>query len=510
MNLDKNKKEIWGDWKDILFLTIIMCLVVIIKIILTKGGGLSFVDDASYFNMRKSLELIKNPILNFHDNLSFSGRTLIFLPGFEYLNALFLLLFNQFTVFFIIQKIFSALYLIPLYLITKKITNRESAAAATIIGATTPILFGPTTQNVLTVNISIFLFLFSVYSVMFIKKVKISLFILSFLALLATSTLSITLVLGLLIYLVIASIDKLKTGVYLETVLFSGALLLLTYGSLFSKLIQNNALGNIITHNVIREVNPLNAIYLIGFIPLILAVIELHTKLFNKEIKNKTYIYLLFSMSASSILIASFNTNEMLPNLMVLSSMMIILTGVYMKELSSKIKKSKVSTMSRKVVILILITIILTNSAVALIYTNNLLKYAPSKEEIEAMQFLRGNTPKESIIFAQKEYGNIINYYGRKNIVDNNIIGTHNLNSRTTDVNKVLNGISEVEALKILNKYKSNYLLCTKKPKFISKENEECFKPVFANGKFKIYKILCGTKVEEISINHQENEKKQK
>ncbi len=507
MNSDKREKADY--WKDVLFLIIIISLVVAIKLFLAKGMNLRFVDDASYFNMRKSLELSKNPILNFHDKLSFSGRTLIFLPGFEYLNALFLMLFNQFVVFFIIQKIFSALYLIPLYLITKRLTDRENAAAATIIGATAPILFGPTTQNVITTNTSIAIFLTCLYATMFIKKINISLFIISLLALIITSSLSITFILGLILYLIIASIDKIKTGVYLELTTFSGTIFILIYGIFFFQLIKNNLASNIIIHKTTSYLSLLNSIYLVGFIPLIIAIIEVNKKLFNKEVKGKSQIYLLFATALSSMIIVAMNTKGTIPNLMVLSSIIAILTGVYMKELNIKIKKSKITKLNRKIAMTILLIILLTNSVIALVYTNSLLSRAPSKEEINSIEFIRENTHKGSTVFAKEKYGNLISYAGRKNIIDSNLIGedSASINMRLNDINKVMNGISEVEALKILNKYNATYLLCDKKPLYINKYSK-CFKEIFDNGEIKIYKVLCSVKTEELSLNDNEENKK--
>ncbi len=510
-NRKDNKNEKQDYWKDIFFLLIIISIVFAVKIILTGGMGLRFVDDASYFNMRKSLEILKNPLINFHDELSFSGRKLIFLPGFEYVNALLLLFFNKFIVFFIIQKILSTLYLIPLYLITKRLTDRESAAAATIVGATAPILFGPTTQSVITANISIAVFLTCLYSTMFIKKANISLFIISFLALTATSALTITFILGLLIYLLIASMDKIKTGVYLELTTFSGTIFILTYGVLFFKLIRNNLISNTIINKTAGHISLLSSIYLVGFIPLIIAIIEVNKKLFNKESRNKSPLYLLFSTAVASIVITIINTKGALPNLMVLSSITAILTGVYLKELNIKIKKSKITKLNRKIAVTILLTILLTNSIIALAYTNTLLNKAPSREEMTAMEFIKNNTPKNSTIFAKEEYGNLISYEGRKNIIDDNLIGEDNtlIKTRLNDINKVMNGISEVEALKILNKYNATYLLCDKNPEYISKD-DKCFKEIFNNGEFKIYKVLCKVRTEELSLNNNEKMKDDK
>ena len=485
---------------DIVLLILIMSMMFAGKIFLTYNYKGRFINDDSYFHMRKAIELKKNIIPNFNDKLSFSGRLLIFLPGFDYLNALLLILFNTSTVFFIIQKILSTLFIIPIFLITLKLTKSKSAAyLAALTGATTPIIFGTTTQSVTPLNISLFLFLMLIYYEMRIKEENMLRNFLIFLTLLLiTSSLTWTFIISMFILLLLEAIERLNSGIDIEITAFSGIIILLFYVIVFKPLITSGVLGNLFLHIKVEEIKLSSLTYILGTIPLIIGLYEFQKHLFNKETKDKRRVYLLLSIITGATILSIITPNKVIENLSVIGAIGAILNGLFYKELKLKINKTKISKSWKLISMLLFLIIVGSNIMLCAAYTTNLLKQGPSEEEIGLMNFINKKTPNNTVIFAKQKYGNIINYYGRKNIIDSNIIGIKDIEKRYEDVSKLYKTFSIIEALNILNYYNADYVLYDDKPPEYT--NDECFEKAFNNTEFSLFKVECKVAKSKVQI----------
>lgn len=142
-------------------------IVVIIRIILAfLTPGFTY---ESYFHLRQVDHITKTGFLNYNDDLSYGGRTLIFLPFFHYFMAFFSLFLPLTIVAKILPNILMASITLTTYHISHSITNDENSSllSAFIVGFL-PILFSTNSFTVETLFLPITFFI--IYVFMNIKR----------------------------------------------------------------------------------------------------------------------------------------------------------------------------------------------------------------------------------------------------------------------------------------------------------------------------------------------------
>jgi hypothetical protein len=108
-----------------------------------------FNDTHSYFMIREieHIESTGKPII--HDDLSYGGRTFVFMPLYLYIMAIFQKIFHSITILKIINNLFASLIIISAYLLSYEITksSRISIISA-IISSMIPVYINETLNKI--------------------------------------------------------------------------------------------------------------------------------------------------------------------------------------------------------------------------------------------------------------------------------------------------------------------------------------------------------------------------
>ena len=498
----ENRKGIRLNKADIILLLFLFAISFILRLYIARGYNFRFLDDTSYFHIREA-EYIKEHFKPFfYDRLSFSGHEIAFASGFDYLLALFLLFFNANFVFNILPKLLASLIVLPVYFITLKLTKNRTASLFSALSAVSmPLFFGLTTNSVTPLNISIFLIFMLIYYFIDLQKNDKSVipFFISLLLCIFTTALTLAVAVSMLFYLLFLKIEKFKKiEKEFEITIFSLVISFFVFLLVFKESIITNGysvmIGNtpkMFLFNYLNT-NPLQILYLIGLVPLLMSIHAFYIYLFNDERKGESRsFYLLFSLVLIILILGIANIIGFSYSTSVLSVIFAIMAGVSYKNIISVIKKTKLHRY-RKIVSALLFLILLLDVPIMLSYSKNLIQQSPNKAEIELMSFIRDNTEKNSVILAKLPLGNLITCLGeRKDVLDSLFLGVKDINKRIADINRVYTEVSEVESLKIMNKYNADYIICeNKEPMYI--DDKTCFDKVYSKSNVSLYKIKCG------------------
>ena len=124
-----------------------------------------------------------------------------------------------------------------------------------------------------------------------------------------------------------------------------------------------------------------------------------------------------------------------------------------------------------------------------------------SEEEYSALKWIKNNTEKGAVVMAPAEQGSLISAIAeRKNVADTHFLLQNHAEQRIEDIRKAYTTQMETEALRVLNKYRADYIYLSAhaREKFgIQRlhytEDERCFRRVY-EGNAEIYEVLCELK----------------
>ena len=125
-------------------------------------------------------------------------------------------------------------------------------------------------------------------------------------------------------------------------------------------------------------------------------------------------------------------------------------------------------------------------------------KNVPSQKEMQAMLWLRENASENGVIAASPKEGFLINAVSlRKNIIDDNFLMQKDAQTRYNDVSEIYKTDFETNGLKLLNKYRSKYIILSKNTQEEFNVSElkyaefKCFKKFYENEEISITKTWC-------------------
>ena len=153
-------------------------------------------------------------------------------------------------------------------------------------------------------------------------------------------------------------------------------------------------------------------------------------------------------------------------------------------------------------VVLIFLIFIFNSIIPTISYTTQVIRETPSKNEIDALLWLKNNTDEKDVILASLDEGYLINTIAeRKNVIDKNFLLIKDAEQRLEDVREIYTTHYETEAIPLLNKYHIKYIVLSKRSMedynivdLDYRTDEKCFELVY-DKEVKIYKSLC--KMEE-------------
>ncbi len=452
----------------------------------------------SYFHIYQTEKIKENIIPPGYDELSYSGRTISYPPLFHYILALTSFIPNNYK---IIPALLFSLSVIIAFLVSLRISNNEWASLlAAVLYSFTPIAIKQTLNSVSIYTLAIPLMFLILYFVITLKEKPVfNLLILTTVLLLFTHPLFLILTISFMLYPLLLKIVNIKINENRkEAIIFFIILSLLAALLIFKKDLSilgfNTIFQNIpsqIQHNFFKSVNLIEIVSGIGLINLVFGLIGISNGLFKAK---KASIFLISSLILTLFALLAFKLIDFNLGLLILGLSLSLLSSLGIIAFFSYISKTKLYKLKPIFIFIILILIILTSILPS--FTQASALDTISKKEFEAFEFIKSKTSPLSKIAASPVEGHLINFIGRRNIMDTYYLNAPETTERFDDLNTLyITEISSV-AKQIIDKYGIDYMLLTKHGrKFYNIQKlsfrDKCLKEVFKNEEAELYSAEC-------------------
>lgn len=460
----------------------------------------------SYFNIRQ-IEHIKNTgVPLFNDDLSYGGRTYIFLPVFHYVMAFFGLIMPMAAALKIMPNIFASSLVLIVFFLSKRISKNSNAALfAAFVSGFIPVFFSETINSVSVYSLIIPLVFLLVFYFVKIKDDKgyAVYFVFVFFVLSLTHPSAFIVILGLLFYLVFVKSEEMSImRARVELVLFS-TFFLIWLQSVFYKnafiiygpaVVWQNIPKEILNQHF-TELNVLEAIYNIGIIPFVFGIFTIYRYAFREKHRS---IYLLIGFAASIGILLWLQLIMLKTGLMFLGVILALLFAQFYELFFTYIENTKIHRFKNYFVVLFIIIFISTSFIPSLGYAKDVLDETPAQEEISALLWIKENTENNSVVLSSLEEGHLITAVAeRKNVMDTNFLLVKYVEQRYRDINEIYTTNYKTDAIGLLNKYDARYVYFSERArktfginslKFI---DDKCFERAYHNKKVTVYKSLC-------------------
>jgi len=497
----KNLKD-----KPIVWLLLIFLIVIGIRLFIAFQTPLFNYD--AYFNMRQVENIRDTGLPLYKDPLSYGGKTQLFAPLNQYILAAFSLIIPIDIVGKIIPNIIAALIIFIVYYLSFKITkNNKISLTASFMSGFIPIYFidiNRVSTNYLTVLL-MFTIIYCMLKLNERKYVDYALILMFLLVL--TTPMAFVLVLGLLLYLLLLKLENFAVEMKeLEIILFFTFLVfwvnLLIYKNAFLThgllVIWQNIPVQLLS-SFFSSIGFVQVLAVIGIIPIMLGVYAFYAAFHLERSKE---ILILLSLGLSAFILIWFKLLDLISGLLFLSVTLIILTAYTLKRLNEFIAKSKIHKYSKTIYVAVLALFLLTITPAILTIinsSNNGPLDVPSLGDVDVLKWASTNLPKNSVITAGLEEGNIVTYYAkRQDVMDTNFLLTPRIDQRLNELNEVYTTTFETQAIGTLNKYNSKYLFIS--PETLSDhgitevsyvKDNKCFIPEYYSQGTYLYKTDC-------------------
>jgi len=468
-----------------------------------------FSSSESYFNLRQ-IESIKetgNPI--FEDDLSFSGRTFVFSPVFHYFIAFFALFLPTILAAKLITNIFAAALVFFIYLIAKKITNNCLVSFFTaFLAGFVPVFFAGTVTELSPISVVIPLMFLLIYAFLNVQEKKwLYCYLVLLILLTFTHPIILLFVLGLFIYLALILIEHLRQKrEELEIALFSIFFVLWGHFIFYKKLLVFHGPAVIwqnipveILNNYFSQTHIISAIYNIGIVPFIFGLYIIYLFSFKKK---KRSIYLIIAFAASAGLLLWLMLIQLKTGLIILGIALVILFSQWLDQFITSVKQSKVSNFIYLFFALIFVVVLIFSVYPSIAMAKQNLG-AVSPEEMQAFEWIRDNTPEDSVIIATPEEGNFITAISkRKNVIDTDFLLQSDAKQRFNDVKRIYSAYLEIEVTGLMKKYDADFIYFSDNAKDLFETQElhyieQCFEKVY-DDQVQIYKKTgCASRIIE-------------
>lgn len=486
--------------KEQMSVALIFFLVLGIRLFLAfKFQGFDY---DSYYALRQAEHIRQTGLPLFKDPLSYSGRTFLTPPLFYYLLAGFSFFMPLETAAKLFPNFSFACLVIIVYMIVKHITKNKTAAFTSSLFAGLSPIFISTVNDVSPLSFS--LLLISTLSYAFLRideKGFTSLSIFLTILLLLTHASVFILLISFFVCFIILQVEKQKiTRRELETAIFLFFLAFWFNILLYKKAFYLHGISFIwqnipspLLSSYFKEISFFGVIYAVGVIPLLLGVYAVYYTSFKARSRAAT-LYISFGLVTFIMLwlkLIPFKTG-----LLILSLNLAILSGLVIKIALVALSKTKVASYttlaSAGFVLLFIITILPS------FFTPQELSI-PSQNDINALLWIKNNTPQEAVVLGDVKEGFLINYIAnRKNVADSNFLFIKGINKIYNDIKTIFPLRLKSEAVRLMNDYDVSYIFLserTMKEYGIDRlffAEKDCFDLVYDEGA-KVYEFIgCG------------------
>lgn len=471
-----------------------------------------FSSDNAYFNVRQ-IESIRNtgfPL--FDDSLSYGGNTFVFSPVFHYIVAFFSLFMPVSFAANIFPNFFASLTVFFVYLIVKKITKSPGIGVlAGFISGFVPVFFS-SMNDVSVYSFAIPLFFLLIYFFMHIRDRHFFygyFFLLIFLSFI--HPIILVFCFGLILFQVLIIMESLgHDRAELEIILFSVFFIAWAQFLIYKRLFLFHGLSVVwqnIPSSLLSEhfssISAIEAIYMVGIIPLIYGAYVIFRYLF-KEPRKDVYLFIGFALSTGLLL--WLRLIEFRVGLIFFGLILVILFSYYFKLSIHYIKQTRASEFLPLFVCFVILIFILTSVLPSFALARMVVGKYILPEEIDALLWIKENTPADSGVAASVREGNLITAVGqRKNVADSYFFLHKDVGQRLEDIRRIFTSGLEIEVVGLMEKYGADYIYFSPvemndfKMSFLPLVSSgRCFEKVYGNGAVSVYRKLGSCKLKVV------------
>jgi len=463
-------------------------------------------DYDAYFNIRQIDSIAKRGVPVFHDELSYGGRTFLFSPIFHYILAPFYLAIPSFALK-ILLNVFASSLVFVIYFIAKKLTNNTNISLFTaFISAFIPIYVINTMNAVSIYSVMIPLFFLMVYLLMNLTYKKyVNYFIILVLILPLIHFSAILLVISLIFYLIFIRIEHLKQKrIELEVILFGIFFVAWLYFLIFKNAFLFHGPA-VVWRNVplqimsqyFGEVGLLESLLTIGLVPFISGIYIVYRYVFREKDKN---IYLLIGIVLAIVLLIWGRLIQPPIGLMFLGVTLTLLFARFFKLFFLKLSKTKLAYYKTYFFVFFIALFVVSSVVPSFYYAKEQIYAAPSKNVIEAFEWINQNSDEDDAVLATITEGYLVTAVAkRKNVADNQFLLIKDAEQRIDDIKTMYKTLYKIDATRLFNKYGVRYIVFSdiaKKEFDINElryieEGDECFGLVYDKEDIKVYESYC-------------------
>ena len=452
----------------------------------------------SYFHLYQSEKIKSNLLPLNYDELSYSGRIISYPPLFHYIIASTSFIPYNYRV---IPALLFALSSVIAFLISLRISNsRWASLLSALLYSFTPVFIKQTLNSVSVYSLALPLMFLLIYLTIISKEKNVSkYFILVSVLLFFTHPSFLILTLTFILYplllkLVNIKINENRKEVIIFFIIISLLAVLFLFKQDLSQIGFNTIFQNIpdqIKHNYFRSVNIIEIISGIGLLTIIFGLIGISNGVFKSK---QSSVFLISSLIISTFILLLFKLIDFNIGIMILGLSLAVLSSLGMNVFFTYVSKTKLHKSRLLFILLVLLLTLFTSVIPSIVSASNLDVF--SSKEMEAFTFLKEKTSKLSTVAASPIEGHIINFVGRRNILDTYYLSAPATTERFDDLNTLFKTELFSASKKIIDKYGVDYILLTKHGKMfysIEKLNyhDKCIKEVFQNEEARIYSTEC-------------------
>jgi len=458
-----------------------------------------FSSDEAYFNLRHTKYIVENFFPLLFDPQSYGGNIILNTHVFHYFLALFDWVLPDAIVYKIVPCLLASSIVIIVYFLAKKITNNEYAALfGALLSAFIPSYIGATLNQISLTSLFIPVFLLTLYFFIEIRQKKTGFLILGVILVLL-DPLNLLMLFSFLFFALLMFAESLhverdeKEAIGMFIVFFLLANLIL-----FKQLYLEQSLAAVwqnlpleLYGSLFQNFDLLGTITLIGIVPLVLGI----TGFMIYREKNR--VITLFS----AILMADFTLLllRLIPfeeGVLFLAIILCITASFTMDQLTQYIRLTKMARYERLILGGLLIGTVISLVIPSTSIATDVIHSGVQAEEIEALHWIKFNTPRASVVVGNAYEGNlIIAIADRTNVIDTQFFHADN---RILDVETIFTTESLIKAKRALDQYGVDYIYFSQKTQelygveeLIYTRDEACFEEVFKNEFATIYQVVC-------------------
>lgn len=441
-----------------------------------------FSSDSAYFH-KQAVERIAEGDSPWVDELGFGGRTVVFSPVFEFVLSVFTKFFPLETSLKVVPNLLASFLVIPVFFIAFRLTGSlEMAGASSLLASIVPVFISKTFNHISPLSLAIPLFFFLVY---FWMSDKVMAFVVLLLIFAFVHPISLVLVLSIGFYFVLCALDRIKLeereyelGIF--TIFFTLWVQFLIFKRLLvfhgPAVVWRNLPVELLS-SLFAKFSLIQAIVQIGAYPVAQGVYALYKTVLKTPVRDVNF---LFAIVMTSGILLWVKVIDLSSGLMLLGISLAIMFSRWSLLLYQYLKQTRISSFAGLITATSILIALVTTAYPAYAAIGQEIDYSITAEDVQALEWMRGNLPDDSIVISPVNYGHYVAAIAkRKTVIDSYFFLQERVEERFEDVNRLYITSFETEAVDLFDKYGATHIVVPPGVPDVKYANAACFSRVY-------------------------------